>query len=97
MSENLGMKVVPADKAAAVEHVYREWDRARSNDDLEAMVAFYAPDAILESALVAHLLGTNTVVLQGQDQIQYCSRKPRQESRESARSIASDISQMAHC
>lgn len=37
MSENLGMKVVSAGKAAAVEHVYREWDpctverRARSN------------------------------------------------------------------
>jgi uncharacterized protein (TIGR02246 family) len=69
MSENLGMKAVPVDRAAAVERVYREWDRAWSNDDLEAMIALYAPDAILESPLVAHLLGTKTGILQGRDQI----------------------------
>jgi hypothetical protein len=51
MSENLGITVVPDETTKAVERVYPEWDRACSDDDLEAMIALYAPDAILESPL----------------------------------------------
>jgi hypothetical protein len=36
MSENLGITVVPDETTKAVERVYREWDRAWSDDDLGA-------------------------------------------------------------
>ncbi|MGH9898601.1 MAG: nuclear transport factor 2 family protein [Pyrinomonadaceae bacterium] len=69
MSENLGLKTVPKDVAIAVERIYHEWDKAWSNDDLDAMIALYAPDAVLESPLIPHLLGTKTGICQGRDEI----------------------------
>jgi ketosteroid isomerase-like protein len=69
MNENLGLKNISGKQAAMVEHVYREWDRAWSNDDLDAMLALYAPDAILESPLIPHLLGTATGICRGRDEI----------------------------
>jgi len=65
MTENLGLKPVAGDLMAAADRIYREWDRAWSNDDLDAMVALYAPDAVLESPLVPHLLGTNVGICRG--------------------------------
>lgn len=69
MSENLGLSNVSEDVAAAVERIYREWDQAWSNDDLDAMIALYASDAVLESPLIPHLLGTKTGICQGRDEI----------------------------
>jgi hypothetical protein len=69
MSENLGISVVPDETTKAVERVYREWDRTWSDDDLDAMVALYAPDAILESPLVPHLQDGTSGVLKGREQI----------------------------
>jgi ketosteroid isomerase-like protein len=34
------------------ERIYRDWDKALSNDDLEGLLALYAPDASLESRAV---------------------------------------------
>jgi uncharacterized protein (TIGR02246 family) len=69
MSENLGIADVTDEQAKAVERIYREWDRAWSNDDLEAMVALYAPNATLESPLIPYLLRGGDGVLKGRDQI----------------------------
>jgi ketosteroid isomerase-like protein len=69
MSENLGLATVSEERATLIERVYREWDRAWSNDDLDAMVALYAPDAVLESSLVPHLQGGANGVLKGREQI----------------------------
>jgi ketosteroid isomerase-like protein len=69
MSENLGLSHVSEDAAASVEHVYREWDRAWSNNDLEAMLALYAEDAPLESPLIPHLLKTDRGICQGRNEI----------------------------
>ncbi|GLU34770.1 nuclear transport factor 2 family protein [Trinickia caryophylli] len=82
MTENLGSQTVPPDKAQAVERIYREWDRTWSNDDLDAMIELYAPDAILESPLVPYILGTAKGVVQGRDAIREvlekaAPRKPR--------------------
>lgn len=82
MSENLGSTPMTAEAARQVEHVYREWDRAWSNDDLDAMIALYAPDAVLESPLVAHLRREKTGVLRGREEIarllkDAAPRKPR--------------------
>lgn len=82
MTENLGSKRVDAELAAAAERVYRAWDQAWSNDDLEAMVALYATDAVLESPLVPHLLGTKEGICRGREAIRKlleiaAARKPR--------------------
>src|ERR1051325_8926698 len=69
MSENLALTVAAKESVKAIEHVYREWDRAWSNDDLDAMIELYAPDAVLESPLVSHLLGGANGVLKGRDEI----------------------------
>ncbi len=69
MSENLGQRTAPSAAAAAVENVYHAWDTAWSNDDLDAMIALYAPDAVLESPLVAHLLGKTPGICHGRDEL----------------------------
>lgn len=62
-------KRFPPETTHELERIYQEWDRAWSEDDLEAMIALYAPDAVLESPLVPHLLGGHDGVLRGRDQI----------------------------
>src|SRR5262245_22866246 len=69
MDGNLGLATVPEQQTEAIEWVYREWDRAWANDDLDAIIALYAPDATLESPLVAYLLGTTNGVLKGREEI----------------------------
>lgn len=83
MSDNLGLTTVPPQLAAAAERVYREWDGAWLNDDLDAMIALYAPDAVLESPLIPHLLGIKTGICKGRNEIRAllekaASRKPSQ-------------------
>jgi hypothetical protein len=41
-----------------IEAVTRAWEEALAAHDAEALVACYAPDAVLESPVVAHLGGT---------------------------------------
>jgi len=97
MSETLGITVVPDETTKAVERVYREWDRAWSDDDLDAMIALYAPDAILESPLVPHLQGGTSGVLKGGSRSAISSTKRRRANPASAPSIVAAISPMAGC
>ncbi|CAM2196921.1 SnoaL-like domain-containing protein [Paraburkholderia kururiensis] len=69
MTDNLNRPDLPPDVAADVERIYREWDRAWSDDDLKAMLALYAPNAVLESPLIPHLLGGHDGVLDGRERI----------------------------
>jgi hypothetical protein len=48
-----------------VERMYFAWDDALSRNDAGALLALYAPDAVFESPLVPHLLGTESGVLHG--------------------------------
>ncbi len=43
--------------AAHIEAVTRAWEQALANQDVEALLACYAPDATLESPVAAHILG----------------------------------------
>jgi ketosteroid isomerase-like protein len=61
--------------------IYREWDKALSNDDVEALLALYAPDAILESPAVPLTMGTDSGVCHGRDELRpvierVAARKP---------------------
>ena len=54
---------------ADIEAVTERWEKALSSRDLEALVATYAPDAVLESPLVPHILGSESGVLRGHDEL----------------------------
>ncbi|MGY4572988.1 MULTISPECIES: nuclear transport factor 2 family protein [Bradyrhizobium] len=49
------------------ERIYRLWDEALGNKDLEAALALYAPDASIESPLVQHLMQTKDGIVRGRD------------------------------
>jgi hypothetical protein len=53
----------------AVERMYVEWDAALSSNDPERLLACYAPDAVLESPLVPHLMGTKSGACRGHQQL----------------------------
>ena len=55
--------------ATPVERIYYEWDKALSNNDAQALLALYAPDATLESPLIPHLMNTESGVSHGHDQL----------------------------
>jgi hypothetical protein len=52
-----------------VERIYFAWDEALSRNDAKALLALYAPDAVFESPLVPHLLGTEHGVLHGHHEL----------------------------
>jgi len=65
-----------------VERIYHDWDKALANNDAAALLALYARDATLESPLVAHLMGTETGVCRGHDELKrlfdiLATRKPK--------------------
>ena len=47
----------PQQFASPVERVYYEWDKALSENDAKALLELYAPDGVIESPLIPHLLG----------------------------------------
>lgn len=48
-----------------VERIYKLWDTALGQRDLEASLALYAEDASIESPLVCHLMNTPEGIVQG--------------------------------
>jgi SnoaL-like domain len=48
-----------------IERIYRAWDEALGNRDLEASLSLYAEDASIESPLVAHLLKQREGIVRG--------------------------------
>ena len=49
----------------AMERIYHAWDQALASNDIDALLALYAPDATIESPLIPYLLGTETGVCHG--------------------------------
>lgn len=52
-----------------IERVYTAWDEALGRKDVAGALALYAPDATIESPLVRKLMGTETGVVRGQDEL----------------------------
>jgi predicted SnoaL-like aldol condensation-catalyzing enzyme len=48
-----------------VERIYKLWDTALGQRDLEASLSLYAEDASIESPLVCHLMNTPAGIVQG--------------------------------
>ena len=55
--------------SSPVERMYFAWDDALSRNDAKALLALYARDAHFESPLVPHLLGVESGVLRGHEQL----------------------------
>jgi ketosteroid isomerase-like protein len=51
------------------ENIYKAWDKALSNNDVESLLNLYADDAVIESPLIPHLLQTNTGILRGKSEL----------------------------
>jgi SnoaL-like domain len=52
-----------------VERIYYEWDNALSRNDADALLELYAPDGVIESPLVPHLLGKKEGVCRGRQEM----------------------------
>ncbi|HWE26570.1 MAG TPA: nuclear transport factor 2 family protein [Polyangia bacterium] len=70
------------DERTAAARIYVEWDHALANGDVDALLACYADDAILESPLVPHLLGKNEGICRGRAELRrlfeaVAERKPK--------------------
>jgi hypothetical protein len=52
-----------------VEQMYFAWNDALSHNDTETLLGLYAEDAVLESPLVPHLLGTRSGRLHGREEL----------------------------
>ncbi len=53
----------------SVERVYRLWDQALGAKDADAAAALYAPDTVLESPLVRHLLKSGDGIVAGREKL----------------------------
>jgi hypothetical protein len=62
-------KMVPPERLKAVERIYHDWDKALSENDVERLLAIYAPDATIESPLIPNLMGTKSGICRGREQI----------------------------
>ncbi len=51
------------------DEIYQAWAKGFAEQDLEAILALYAPDATLESPLVNNLLGTEVGIVAGRDEL----------------------------
>ena len=68
-----------------VERIYHEWDAAlarleelppeRLDEGVEGLLALYAKDAILESPMIPHLMGTERGICQGHEEMRPFLRK----------------------
>jgi hypothetical protein len=52
-----------------IEHIHQAWNDALERKDAEAASALYAPDTILESPLVRHLLKCEDGVVHGREKV----------------------------
>jgi hypothetical protein len=52
-----------------MERIYREWDRALSDNDADALLKVYAVDAVIESPLISHLLGQSKGICRGHEEM----------------------------
>lgn len=55
--------------SSPVERIYFEWNEALSRNDANALLDLYAPDAVIESPLIPHLMGKEEGVCRGRDEM----------------------------
>ncbi|HKW18739.1 MAG TPA: nuclear transport factor 2 family protein [Terriglobales bacterium] len=55
--------------ATPIERIYYEWDKALSENNATALLELYAPDAVIESPLIPHLLGKKEGACHGREEM----------------------------
>lgn len=73
--------MVETSNQSEVETIYMRWDEALSKNDVDGLMALYAPDATIESPLIPHVMGQERGICEGADEIrsffeQVAERKP---------------------
>lgn len=63
------------------EQIHFEWDEALKNNDVERLLNLYAPDVIVESPVISHLLGRDSGIIRGHKELRQvlelvAARKP---------------------
>jgi hypothetical protein len=51
------------------EHVYHAWNEALGRKDVDSASALYAPDCVLESPLVSHILESERGIIEGRENL----------------------------
>ena len=69
MSAEVRPAAVRPDTLRTVERIYQLWDEALGAKDADAAAALYAPDIVLESPLVRHLLRSERGVVEGREKL----------------------------
>lgn len=63
------------------EQIHFEWDEGLKNNDVERLLNLYAPDVIVESPVISHLLGRDSGIIRGHKELRQvlelvAARKP---------------------
>ena len=69
MNEQQKMSPVDEQAVRSAGRIYHDWDVALGARDVEAAAALYAPDCVLESPLVRHLLTSERGVVEGREKL----------------------------
>jgi hypothetical protein len=57
------------DANGAADRIYEAWDKALAMKDVDAALALYTSDATIESPLICHLMGLETGICSGREQL----------------------------
>lgn len=60
------------------ERIYHEWDKALSCNNIDMLLALYSHDAIIESPLIPHLMGSEKGICKGHKEIRQLLEKVAQ-------------------
>lgn len=60
---------------SVAENIYRLWDKALSNNDVEGLLNLYAIDAVVESPLIPYLLKIDNGICRGRDELRLLIEK----------------------
>ena len=69
MTERSNTPLAEETAAQAAERIYHEWDTALGAKDLDGAMRLYAPDCVLESPLVRHLLAAELGIVKGREKL----------------------------
>lgn len=56
-------------REAHMDRIYHDWNEALSKNDADALLRLYAPDSVIESPLIPHLMGKKDGVCRGHDEM----------------------------
>jgi hypothetical protein len=59
----------PEQRKANMDRIYRDWDKALSENDAESLLKLYAKDATIESPLIPHLMSMQQGICRGHEQM----------------------------